>query len=193
MFLAFEHIYSKVFGAQHQDSVEAGWREGEVCDCSCDSHKKTRDRKDLVLFIIRHEKKKKGGQGTYPGRDKASARGKHIKRRQECLLRETRKNIMKKEKSKRQLLGLLLVLLFKEQLQAIFATVKVHRKLGLQVSWTRQFPKRYLHIYRDVFYFSPSLRPSKKNYSQHLESSVMEYMPMYRLDGNELEDNRKEQ
>lgn len=70
---------------------------------------------------------------------------------------------MKKEKSKRQLLGLLLVLLFKEQLQAIFATVKVHRKLGLQVSWTRQFPKRYLHIYRDVFYFSPSLRPSKKN------------------------------
>jgi len=81
-------MYSKVFGAQHQDSVEAGWREGEVCDCSCDSHKKTRDRKDLVLFIIRHEK-----IGTYPGRDKASARGKHIKRRQECLLRKTRKII----------------------------------------------------------------------------------------------------
>jgi hypothetical protein len=113
LFLACEHMYSKVFGAQHQDSVEAGWREGAVCDCSCDSHKKTRDRKRLVLFVIRHEK-----IGTYPGRDKASARGKHIKRRQECLLRETRKNIMKKEKLKRQLLGLLLVLLFKEQLQS---------------------------------------------------------------------------
>jgi len=66
----------------------------------------------LSCLLSAMRRKKKGGQGTYPGRDKASARGKHIKRRQECLLRETRKNIMKKEKSKRQLLGLLLVLLF---------------------------------------------------------------------------------